>query len=371
MKTRDKKNSIDGKKSVIFVGLAIVFAALFAFSIILPLTLNTSEKGTTETKTETKGSFTGDYSNWMGDLVDARYASTVSIPFSHDTACWDSNLSERGLAISPERPLAVTQDRNIQDQWNNGARGFDFRTYWEVNTRAGKKGNVGNAHGATEIWWESKTLFADLFGQLIDQLKAHPKEFAVVRMMLERDVTKGNYNAYSAAINSIMSSYSGFIYTGDYNDATVGDLRGKMLIFTDHSTSKGSFPSGYSDPMSNWGPNVATLFKYGSGNTDNYNDVGVVEAGFDDISAHSVGKDRGWGWSQTNVPAQFSTSLDFTPRSNAPSRQVPLADYINSHTNLSSVGVVGIDFVGTEFSYNGSASVNFANTIIGVNFRTP
>ena len=67
-----------------------------------------------------------DYSNWMADLPDAAFVSTLSLPGAHDTATGEG--FNGGLLVANSYAYsAQAQTKSISEIINSGVRVLDFR----------------------------------------------------------------------------------------------------------------------------------------------------------------------------------------------------------------------------------------------------
>jgi len=312
------------------------------------------------------------YSKWMMILDDDKLAYKVSLPASHDSACWEDNLRARGWAsdIHSEKVLAVTQNANLNTQWAAGARGFDFRVYWETNERNGVKGNIGVAHGNKPGWFESKQLFAELFTNIVDLLKSNPTEYVYLRVAIERDINSENAPNYIAAVNNLMDKYKDYIFgTPDIN-TTVGELRGKMVLLPAVIAGKGELKGGYKDPFLEYGPKLDKFYNSAYNPVDNH-DPDVLILNFIHISNESDGP--GFGFGESNHPG---TAI-YSPEHFAPEIQTKLINYLSGididgfsgGEELKHIGVLNIDFISAGDGDTKDNGERLAHKIIAVNFR--
>jgi len=313
-----------------------------------------------------------DYSSWMLNLEDDRLAYQVSLPSSHDTASWEDNLRARGFAIDAhsEKVLAVTQNGNLNTQWAAGARGFDFRVYWETNERNGVKGNIGVAHGSGIAWFESRVLFAGLIANVINLLRKHPTEYVFIRVAIERDISSKNAISYIEAVNALMQKYEKHIFgTPDIN-TTVGELRGKIVLLPAVIAGKGELKGGHKDPFLRYGPGLDTFYTPAYNPVDNHDPVVLIQ-NFININDEYFGP--GYGFGESNHPG----NAIYSPEHYAPTIQSKLINYLSGidifgfsgGEELQHVGVLNIDFINAGEGVTKDNGERLAKHIIGINFR--
>lgn len=156
--------------------------------------------------------------NWMKRLPDSSLPSELSIPGAHDAATgsgWGEGWDDMGDAF------ARTQELSLGQLWAAGIRAFDLRPCVYEDYM-----NVNHGMVATAVHFESALRL------LCDSLRANPSEFVVVHLLHESDgdQVEGTYNQ---RIQQLLGQEEWQDFLIDFRtDLTVGDLRGKMLIFS-------------------------------------------------------------------------------------------------------------------------------------------
>ncbi|WP_117274952.1 PI-PLC domain-containing protein [Mycoplasmopsis edwardii] len=160
-----------------------------------------------------------DFSTWMSEINDNKSFFDLSIPGSHDSGMWDGS----GIAWAFGSRHARTQSLNIPNQLKAGIRAFDIRLDSEMWLRH------GDTYSTLRFW--------DWMNQIVDFLKAHPREFVVARIKDEgfnvhdRGLAKHASELYEHQLN-LHSSHI-FNHWGRYKDDLdwrVKNLRGKLII---------------------------------------------------------------------------------------------------------------------------------------------
>lgn len=152
--------------------------------------------------------------NWMKSLPNSALITSVNIPGTHDSGTH---------RVTPFTGIyAQCQSKSITDQLNSGIRYLDLRI--------DEKGIIN--HAGISCW---KSLFkrlyiSDVENYISEFLKKNPSETVIVQIKSE-----GDGDCINVVNNKLVKS--AFCYTGNKNirELTLGDLRGKFVIFSRQS----------------------------------------------------------------------------------------------------------------------------------------
>ncbi len=161
-----------------------------------------------------------DLSNWMSLLADSKMLSELSIPGTHDSASRYLNT-----------PRLVTQTAGIGEQLGAGIRFLDIR--------------VGYTEGRFRLYHED-TYLNLRFGQVRDVcktfLQSHPRETIIMSLKKEDDAPSGG-NVKGVSFQARFAQYVAetprLWYLGN-NIPTLGDARGKIVLFRRFAIDKGT-----------------------------------------------------------------------------------------------------------------------------------
>lgn len=166
--------------------------------------------------------------DWMKSISDDAKISQLTIPGTHDSACYNT------CAVTKE--WAECQSWDIYDQLRNGIRALDLRYGYD-------DGDFGLYHG--NVWpfiytcyelyrdeWDDLapkvlTLDGELY-KLSQFLKDHPNEFIIINVQREND---DSGDAVNEALNKLYEKYN--VYTRRNNSTTVGEVRGRIVLGND------------------------------------------------------------------------------------------------------------------------------------------
>lgn len=174
-----------------------------------------------------------DYSNWMADLPDAAFVSTLSLPGAHDTATGEG--FNGGLLVANSYAYsAQAQTKSISEIINSGVRVLDFRPAPSGST-------LKCYHGVAE----TKKDFMVAIRELCAWLEAHPTEFFVIH--LYQGNNNGNIND---KMNELLNEDAVKNHLIQFKaDLTVAEMRGKILFLKRDSIN---WESVYATPMDRW-----------------------------------------------------------------------------------------------------------------------
>ncbi len=178
---------------------------------------------------------------WMKHVEDGRSIADLSIPGTHDSAMWESNMETEIAPIISAR----TQYLDISQQFRAGVRFFDFRIYWDKS-----KKRIGMCHvadvGVGHIGAYSHIGLRDAFNELGALLREHPTEGVFVWITVEQDiknealVASDKVKKYVQEVKGILKDFSRMIYVDEGRPIDrskrlprLKDLRGKMMLISD------------------------------------------------------------------------------------------------------------------------------------------
>ena len=172
-----------------------------------------------------------DYANWMSEIYAGKESTTrlceMNIPGSNESFTCHM---EGKFSMIFYRDWAQTQYISIVDQWNAGVRCFDVRlgnTYKNVTTTEEyyNQNLLGIFHGR---------VFCDIDAsqaveELVDQLKAHPKETAIAMCSFEDKPSETTYRLSRELFED--DRFKDYIVLDPKPDMTLADCQGKLVVF--------------------------------------------------------------------------------------------------------------------------------------------
>ena len=172
--------------------------------------------------------------NWITPLDDNIYIQQMSIPGTHDSASNETSLSDAGQ----------TQSKTIEEQFNMGIRAFDLRTAYNTD-----QGRMWMYHGYSNCYKSLNTVLTTLS----NKLKENPGEFIFIQFRHESESsiilggTEKDPDKWGEIYNELKNFNNQIVQWR--NDLTIGECRGKMIIFTRNDFSNrtkvalvGNFP---------------------------------------------------------------------------------------------------------------------------------
>ncbi len=185
-------------------------------------------------------------SRWMASLVDETPMTTVSIPGTHDSCCYDLTGVTAQLWDSKWRPLfvtaallplggligltaaeyvvrvlALTQTLSIPQQLAAGVRFFDLRpSFAEGST-------LPIYHGIVR----TKSTLPDVLNQVTQFLNENPSEYVVLRLKAENDNIERSQRKEILA-QCLMPYQNHISKQRSSNAIAVGSIRGKIVLLT-------------------------------------------------------------------------------------------------------------------------------------------
>jgi 1-phosphatidylinositol phosphodiesterase len=179
--------------------------------------------------------------DWMASYSDDHSLFTLAIPGSHDSGALSSIYDLAGKC----------QDASIGDQLLMGVRYLDIR-FGE------KSGNLYVIHG----FIDEKQSGENVFSTCLAYLEEHPKEGLLLSVKNEKS---GSDNAsFEKALQSLIASFGSrgkAISLSKTVPTTLGEIRGKMVLFSRYASSQIGIPcgEGWADPADATSPNSFTL----------------------------------------------------------------------------------------------------------------
>ncbi len=184
---------------------------------------------------------------WLRYVKGDTVISNLSIPATHDSAMWRSNIDAGPLV----KDGAWCQYYDIGTQFDLGARGFDLRIYWSEEHSA-----LWLAHGKYRLFTAySKCSFTDVFKVLIEKLQQHPTEFILADIEVEIDIKGKAVAKYQEAVKKLLREYRDYIYVDKQKDGkvdrknrsllpTLDEVRGKIFIRSEATGCHGVLEGG-------------------------------------------------------------------------------------------------------------------------------
>ncbi|MCU4116984.1 hypothetical protein N8G13_00710 [Mycoplasma zalophi] len=268
----------------------------------------------------------------MKELPDTRPLSSLSLPGTHDSTMYNGYgfLYTFGGSL-----LATTQHFNFEDQLKIGIRAFDLRMQ-----------NDGRlVHGVIPSY---QTL-DDAFRFYADFLKKHPTEFLVVRIKDENfNVDKSYYakQANEEYKKVVHSKYRNYVYNPEGKDVNeiartkgfnIGQYRGKIIVLNHlhhkiNTDNVGGFR--YRTIVAN------------ETTQDRYDGINSSEEKVKYITQHFEKSSSKQYWDGRLFVNFTSYASGRRPDTSSPEVNQNVVNYINSHNNLTTLGLVFSDFPG-------------------------
>ncbi|QHB32566.1 phosphatidylinositol-specific phospholipase C [Yersinia canariae] len=156
--------------------------------------------------------------NWMSRISDTQLLSQLSIPGTHDSASFLSNV------FGAE--FTKTQSWNIREQLDNGVRFLDARCRLinDVFTMH---------HGAVFL----KQQFGDILNSCIEFLKKNPTEFILLSVKQEHTTESSTKSFNEIMHDSYIEPHNKIFYLKNKNPS-IRDIRGKIVLLRRYSGNK-------------------------------------------------------------------------------------------------------------------------------------
>ena len=197
--------------------------------------------------------------DWMADIPDDAYLSSVNIPGTHDTGT--AAIVEDFMQ---EFSMTSCQKYYYGEQLNVGARSFDIRCNATKSGSDTKPKDVMIIHGGS-VWQcinrDGQTCLTldNILDDSVRFLKNHNTESIV--MMLKPDA--GSTEGLAYALNSFIQSNKDYVYMGD-DIPSMKEARGKIVFIRRFAVdeSKIKDTAGFGIDLSNWDDYSYHDYKY-------------------------------------------------------------------------------------------------------------
>ncbi|WP_145515952.1 phosphatidylinositol-specific phospholipase C domain-containing protein, partial [Yersinia aleksiciae] len=153
--------------------------------------------------------------NWISRLSDKTLLSHISIPGTHDSASFRTNIFGRAFS--------QTQVWDIKEQLNNGIRFLDARCRLIDNV-------FTMHHGSTFL----EQYFGDIIITCIKFLHKNPTEFIILSVKQEHTVENSTKNFAEVMLDAYITPHKRNFYLA--NDIPmIGEIRGKVVLLRRYS----------------------------------------------------------------------------------------------------------------------------------------
>ncbi|PEB81300.1 phosphatidylinositol-specific phospholipase C [Bacillus nitratireducens] len=162
---------------------------------------------------------------WMSKVADSTKLSEISIPGTHGT------MALHGASFLDEN-LTRNQTMSLPQQLNSGIRYVDMRV-------KRVKDSFAMYHGIVN----QKAMFEDVLKEAIQFLKDHPTETILMRLKEETTPESGSLS-FEEILNKYKDLNSSYFWdpssvpTSKRNNPTLGDIRGKIVILQNFTSSQ-------------------------------------------------------------------------------------------------------------------------------------
>ena len=188
---------------MLLVGLLFVLVGLSAPAVLAHTSAGYSSASSTgETHTD-----------WMALLPDQTRLSQLSIPGTHDS----------GAYVTGGRSVE-TQSMNLTRQLNAGIRVWDIRL--GTNDSSCPAGTLWVFHGSA---CQGLKFDDDILRAAESFLVAHQGETLLMRVKYSH----GTQDRFAERVQEDLSQFPSLIYTGENDNPTLGEIRGKIVILQD------------------------------------------------------------------------------------------------------------------------------------------
>ncbi|MDT3497923.1 phosphatidylinositol-specific phospholipase C domain-containing protein [Bacillus toyonensis] len=157
--------------------------------------------------------------DWMRFLPGTTKISELSIPGTH------GSIARHGKTVFDE-DFVRNQRMTISTQLDAGIRYLDIRA-----RRTGS--SFAMHHGAVY----QKLMFGDVLNQVQSFLRDHPYETVLMRLKEEHDAEDGSQSFEQIFIN-YRNNYSSLFWSSSSQNPTLDNVRGKIVLLQDFSTSQ-------------------------------------------------------------------------------------------------------------------------------------
>lgn len=297
-----------------------------------------------------------DNSAWMAGIPDNTFVSQLSIPGSHDAGT-GHGVNNVYVVVSGST-YAVTQEKNLTQQWNSGIRAFDLRPAVDGSS-------LRIYHGIV-----STNLYMDnALSTLCGLLDSHPTETCIVIMRHESEADDNNGN-WGTKMKDLLNSNPTKSHAVNYTpEAKLGDVRGKIIILSrdNYDTNPvGGYITGWgfsSDFNNQKGGRIKGIGTEGPLYIQDFYDVSASgapatkTASIQRMLQFSTSENTNpglWvvnqtsGYSKTKSILSYTLSTSDGYRDNAQTQNQAAISYINGHPGPA--GIMLMDFAGEDAS---------------------
>ena len=290
-----------------------------------------------------------DGNNWITNLNDKIYVQQLSIPGTHDSGTKEVSLD-----------LGRTQNLSIEDQFKMGIRAFDLRPAYRIWPYS----EFYIYHGVTRTSYK----FEKVLSYFKEQLAANPGEFVLIQMRHESELlpvaidgvdTEKNTNKWDEIYN-VLKKFDDFIVQWK-PDLTIGECRGKMIIFTRNdykNRSKAALVTGFGDNnrseatlSCNGQSSVYYVQDYYKTGSDGGKQKLQYLYGLYDTTWKFNQATNNFPWALNHTSGYTSTWVKGTTDAyvaNAKNVILPFYTYITSTSQVGPTGIVFMDYVGSR-----------------------
>lgn len=272
-----------------------------------------------------KGSDDFSTETWMRKLANDTPLTRLSVPGTHDTMAYKGSWGAEAGVLNPVERFTKTQNWDLRTQLANGVRFVDIRIDVDMSIH----------HGIVDL---ESSLDGDVLPTLRAFLALHPDEIIFARMKSENG---DNPTQFDLNIAPILEANKDLFATNINAWSTVGDARGKIVVFDNIGTARSFFNRGYAHTL--W--NSSDLEKQ-----DNYDNPSRAnkQTYIRDKFVASMNAPFSSPTTYVNhISATGSMPFGSTPRDFANDLNPWTVNHINSLNNPSQLGIVIFDFIGT------------------------
>ncbi len=292
--------------------------------------------------------------NWITPLDDQIYVQQLSIPGTHDAAAYSTSLFDAGQ----------TQSLDIKQQFELGIRAYDMRTAFRANSIGGQNGEMWMWHGMTNCGISLEKVLTTLS----DALNNNPGEFVILQFRHESELPA----AYKRTkkwdeIYNVLHKFDSQIVQWR-PDLTIGECRGKFIIFTrdDYSNRTKAalaspYPSGSTFTSTLTNVNGASTSYYvqdyyqydgdgGAEKNKQIKDLYQTTRTFSDENSQYF-KEKAWALNHTSGYDESGGLIPGTTtcyQKNASQVHKPIYDALINETVFGPTGIVFMDWVGAR-----------------------
>ena len=290
-----------------------------------------------------------DGNNWITNLNDKIYVQQLSIPGTHDSGTKEVSFD-----------LGRTQNLSIEDQFKMGIRAFDLRPAYRIWPYS----EFYIYHGVTRTSYK----FEKVLSYFKEQLAANPGEFVLIQMRHESELlpvaidgvdTEKNTNKWDEIYN-VLKKFDDFIVQWK-PDLTIGECRGKMIIFTRNdykNRSKAALVTSFGDNnrseatlSCNGQSSVYYVQDYYKTGSDGGKQKLQYLYGLYDTTWKFNQATNNFPWALNHTSGYTSTWVKGTTDAyvaNAKNVILPFYTYITSTSQVGPTGIVFMDYVGSR-----------------------